>query len=135
MIALQALAILILPLAAWLPGALAVSLWGKRLRDDPLEFLFAGLAFGVLILGWLALLLAEVGYFSLGRLAALWGVLVLGLGWRFRVGQCRAQLNSGARKHPEQQPASSATWRINRWESAGLLLWLAVAAWLFFRPH
>lgn len=122
MITPQALAILILPLAAWLPGALVVSLWGKRLRDDPLEFLFAGLAFGVLILGWFALLLAEVGYFSLGRLAALWGVLVLVLGWQWwrRVGL---------------RPIPSATWRINRWELAALLLWLAVASWIFFRPH
>jgi hypothetical protein len=118
----EALAILILPFAAWLPGALAVSLWGKRLRDDPLEFLFAGLAFGVLIVGWLALVLAELGYFSLGRLAALWGLLVLVLGWQWRQ---RVRFRS----------ASSATWRFNRWEAAALALWLVVASWLFFRPH
>lgn len=118
----EALAILVLPLAALAPGALTVSLWGKRLRDDPLEFLFAGLAFGVLMVGWLALVLAEVGYFSLGRLAVLWGVLLLVLGWRWwqRV---------GLRSRP------AATWRVNRWELAALLMWLATASWLFFRPH
>jgi len=50
----EPLAILGLVGAVWLPGALLVSLRGKRLRDDPLEFCFAGLAFGVLIFGWLA---------------------------------------------------------------------------------
>lgn len=122
MTALEAFSILALPLAALAPGALAVSLWGKRFRDDPLEFIFASLAFGVLIIGWPALLLAELGAFSLLRLAVLWGgiVLVLGL-WRRR---CAGQLLA--------PPASS---RFSRWEMVALLLWLALASWLFFRPH
>jgi hypothetical protein len=76
------LVILAMVAGALLPGALAVSLWGRRLRTDPLEFLFAALALGVLIFGWLALLLAEVGHFSLALLGALWAIVVLILsGW------------------------------------------------------
>jgi hypothetical protein len=112
--------------AVLLPGALAVSLWGKRFRDDPLEFLFAGLALGVLIFGWLALLLAELGYFSLAILGALWAVLMLGLGaswWRRR------------RACGPDTPTPSRAWHVDRWEIAGLGVWALVAAWLFFRPH
>ena len=58
----EPLIILVIIAAALLPGALAVSLWGKRFRADPLEFLFAALALGVLMIGWPALLLAEFGY-------------------------------------------------------------------------
>lgn len=118
----EALAILVLPLAALTPGALAVSLWGKRLQDDPPDFLFAGLAFGVLMIGWLALVLAELGVFSLTGLAVLWAVLVFGLGWRWRQ-------RGGLRAAP------AVPWRVNRRELAALLLWLAAASWLFFRPH
>ncbi len=75
----EPLTVLTIIAVALLPGALAVSLWGKRYRDDPLEFLFAALALGVLILGWLALLLAELGYFSAGVLGVLWAALVLAL--------------------------------------------------------
>ena len=57
----EPLAIVAIIAAALLPGGLALSLWGKRFRADPLEFLFAGLALGVLMLGWPALLLAELG--------------------------------------------------------------------------
>ena len=80
----EPLTILAIIAAALLPGALAVSLWGKRFRADPLEFLFAALTLGVLIIGWLALLLAEFGYFSitylrhvLGGCCALLGRLAL----------------------------------------------------------
>jgi len=121
----EPLAILGLVGAVWLPGALLVSLRSKRLRDDPLEFCFAGLALGVLIFGWLALLLAEVGYFSLGRLGVLWGgllIVLVTINWRrYR----RSQMNM----------ALAAPWRFNRWELAALALWLPVACWLFFRPH
>ncbi|MGC8782653.1 MAG: hypothetical protein ACP5UQ_17465, partial [Anaerolineae bacterium] len=118
----EALAILMLLLVALTPGALVVSWWGKRLRDDPLEFLFAGLAFGVLMVGWLALVLAELGFFSLTRLAVLWAVLVSGLGWQWRQ-------RVGLRAAP------TVPWRVNRWELAALPVWLVAAAWLFFRPH
>ena len=107
---------------AILPGALVVSLFGKRLRADPLEYLFAALAFGVLIIGWPALLLAELGHFSLGILGVLWGAIVLFLGgWRL------------ARRR--NRPLTSIPWCVNRWEVAALILWALVATWLYFRPH
>ena len=120
----SALAIVALLLAPLLPGILAVSLWGRRLRDDPLEFIFAGLAFGILIFGWLALLLAETGCFSLGRLGVLWGGLILvliALMWR-------------QYRHDGRDIGASPL-LFNRLEAAALLLWLAIAIWLFFRPH
>ena len=109
--------------AVLLLGALVVSLAGKRLRADPLEFIFAGLAVGILVVGWLALLLAEFGLFSLALLGLIWALLVLGLGvrWLWRV-----------RSRP---PSAASGWRINRWEIAALALWLVTAVWLFFRPH
>ena len=116
------LVILVILAGVLLPGALAVSLWGKRLRSDPLEFLFAALALGVLIFGWLALLLAEVGHFSLAFLGGLWAAIVLILGgWWL------------ARRDHASGP--TAPWCINRWETAALVAWALVAAWLFFRPH
>jgi hypothetical protein len=121
----ELLTILGLIVAVWLPGAFIVSLRGKRLRDDPLEFSFMGLAFGILIFGWLALLLAEVGYFSLGRLGALWGgllIVLVTLNW-YRYRRFRSNL------------APASPWRFKRWELAALALWLPVACWLFFRPH
>jgi hypothetical protein len=118
----EPLTILIMVIAVLLPGVLAESLWGKRFRDDPLEFLFAGLALGVLLLGWPALLLAELGHFSLGVLSVLWAVIVLTLGWLWRARRGRASVPTTA-------------WRVNRWELVALVLWALVAGWLFFRPH
>ncbi len=117
------LVLAVLVSAALLSGALLLFGVGKRLRDDPLEFLFAGLACGVLIFGWLALLLAEMGLFALGRLAGLWVGLTSVLGvfaWR--------------RQHA-YEPVTSRLQRLNRWEAAALALWLVAASWLFFRPH
>lgn len=122
MTAFEAFAILVPPVAALVVGVLAVSLWGMRPQDDPLEFFFAGLAFGILMVGWLALVLAELGIFSLTLLAVLWCILVLGFGWQKRR---RGWLCS----------ASPTLWRIDRRELAVLLVWLSAASWLFFRPH
>jgi hypothetical protein len=117
-----ALALLVVILAALLPGTIALLCWGKRFEDDPLEFLFAGLSLGLLALGWLALILAEVGSFSLGLLGALWAIVLIVLvccyGWRRR-----------------KQPLAPRKASINRWEVGALTLWFVLAAWLFFRPH
>jgi hypothetical protein len=44
----EPLTVLAIIVAALLPGAFVVSLWGKRFRADPLEFIFAALALGIL---------------------------------------------------------------------------------------
>ena len=101
------LVVLVLVAAALLPGALAVSLWGKRFRADPLEFLFAALALGVLMIGWPALLLAELGFLSIIALSVFWMIVVLSLGyrlWRVR----------------RRSPTPSTAWQINRWEVVAL---------------
>ncbi len=119
----EPLTILIIIVTALLPGAFVVSLWGKRFRADPLEFIFTALAFGILIIGWPALLLAELGYFSITALGMFWATVVLSLGgWLWR-----------RRRH--RGPAPNAAWQVNRWEIAALGLWALVAAWLYFRPH
>jgi hypothetical protein len=119
----EPLTVLAIIVAALLPGAFVVSLWGKRFRADPLEFIFAALAFGILIIGWQALLLAELGYFSITTLGMLWAAVVLSLGgWLWR-----------RRRH--RGPAPNAAWQVNRWEIAALGLWALVATGLYFRPH
>jgi hypothetical protein len=116
------LSLLLIIVAALVPGTFVLLCWGKRFWDDPLEFLFAGLSLGLLALGWLALILAEAGRFSLSLLGVLWAigllVVVCCYGWRRR-----------------KQPLAPAKANFNRWEVAALTLWLVLAAWMFFRPH
>jgi hypothetical protein len=122
------LALPIIILAALIPGVLALRLWDKRFADDPLEYLFAGLAWGLLGIGWLALVLAELGIFSLGLLAVLWGFLTLVLAilvWLRRKGPPLPSVRAGA----------AAQSRPFGWEAALLALWVAAASWLYFRPH
>jgi hypothetical protein len=144
MILLSLPAPLVLPIvlaAALLPGLLAVSLWRDEADANRLEVLFAGLSLGVMGLGWVALVLAEAGWFSLAALAAVWagGVLILAvLVWRrFRGGRALLQHLS---RRPLELPSGAdlSARRSNRlpaWEAALLALWAIAAGWLFFRPH
>jgi hypothetical protein len=118
----SALAPLIVIFAALLPGTFALLCWGKRFEDDPLDFLFAGLSLGLLALGWLALILAEVGRFSSSLLGALWAIGLIALVCRYAWQRRR-------------RPALPGKAGINRWEVGALTLWIVLAAWLFFRPH
>jgi hypothetical protein len=117
------LAVLVIVLAACLPGTLALFLWRKRFSADPIEFDFAALSLGLLLIGWLALLLAEMGRFSLAALAGAWAVstVALAAAWLLR---------SRREGFPRRAPV---TW--DRWEAAGLSVWLVVAAFVYFRPH
>jgi hypothetical protein len=114
-------ALLIIVVASLATGGLILGPGGWRRLTDPLERLFASLALGLLSSGWLALLLAEAGVFSLARLAALWGIAVVLLAWRWR------------RAHNDAP--SDGCGRVSRAEVAALMVWLATALWLFFRPH
>ena len=88
------------------------------LAPDMLERAFAALSLGIGITGWLALLLAECGWYSLSRLALLLALLTLVAAY------------FGRATPPEPRPA-------RRWHPTSLILlaWLPLAAWLFFRPH
>ncbi len=117
----ESAALLIIVVGALLPGVLALLHWRKPWDADGLEFLFAALSLGFSVFGWLALLQAEVGRFSMGWLGGAWLVSLLGLvGLVGRQGHWKlAQRFKG----------------MHRWESLGLGLWVIIAAWLFFRPH
>jgi hypothetical protein len=116
------LAIVVIIFTALLTGSLILIAFGKRFADDPLEFVFAGLALGLLALGWLALILAEVGHFSLILLGILLAAGLSALVWR-----------SVSRRR--SQPPESTKVKLNLREVALLTLWGVIACWLFFRPH
>ncbi|MBK9050955.1 MAG: hypothetical protein IPL78_08585 [Chloroflexi bacterium] len=87
----------------------------QTLTVDWLEAGFASLGLGVAVVGWLAVILAELGLFSLLALGASWLVLTLLLvGWLWRRGD---------------------SWRLSYTKPhvshLALLLWLPVAGWLF----
>ena len=87
---------------------------------------FAALVLGVISAGWVALILAELGVFSLPALLVALAVPVGLLGfWRWR----------GAGKGDAAGEYASPEDRLARWEWAMLVVWLAAALWLYFRPH
>lgn len=110
------LALVLILLAALLPGWLLLRWLGGV--GDWLELGMAALTLGVVGLGVTAVFLAEIGYFSLPNLAALWLIT-------------NALLLS--RTHPAPIRNLQATIRTP--QSALLLLWLLAAAYLFLRPH
>lgn len=117
-------ALLVVLLAAWLPGILAL----RRLAPAPsvlrpLERQFAALSLGLALTGWLAFLLAQLGIFSLPLLAVLWLAATLALAFVAR----RALLA------PTPTPPEPST--SHHLEHALILLWIPVALWLFLRPH
>ena len=95
-----------------------------------LDSAFAALTLGVLLLGWLALILAEMNLFSGLNMVLLWlgaAALLAFAAWK----QARFAAVDGYQM--AQEPAQ-------RREGDRLLalvigLWLIAAAWLFFRPH
>lgn len=61
-----------LPLVLYLPGAITWAAFGRaRWKPSPAELGFVQLALSALLSGWVALLLAELGHFSLALLLAL----------------------------------------------------------------
>jgi hypothetical protein len=127
--------LVIIATSAVLGGLIVVRFvpWQTRLR---LNLIFASLTVGVVGTGLLALLLAELGWFSLAALAVSWLACVLILvllTWRrYRAGQ------DGMGGQAEDEKGSS--WRPkNNWsswlEALLLVVWMIAAAWLYFRPH
>ena len=87
--------------------------------------LFAALTLGIMITGWLALLLAELEVFGPGTLAAVLVVWLVGMWIWQRVSPKRAVTG-------DDRPGDE---RLVVWEWIMLTGWLVVALWLFMRPH
>ncbi len=123
---IHVLALGLIAAAALLLGALALSLWRVRFADDPIELGFAALTLGLLTIGWLALLLAEIGAFSLPALAAGLALVAATMGGvrLFRQGKLAAS---------DHVQATTRAW--DKWEMAALSVWLVAAAIVYFRPH
>lgn len=117
-------------LACLIPGWLLVALFARPARPS-LALLFAALTLGVTIIGWLALILAELHLFSIGRLILLWLTLLVILSitlWRH---QFHSPLTI-----PSLSTLHSPISFLPRWiEGLFLPIWLIAALWLFFRPH
>ncbi|MCP4421018.1 MAG: hypothetical protein GY805_30780, partial [Chloroflexi bacterium] len=75
--------------AAILLGWLIVrySVASQPFSGTPLEFAFSSLTIGVIVIGWLAFVLAELGKFSILTLTLLWGGLSLSLFLQMRRNQ------------------------------------------------
>ena len=128
--------IIFLVAACFILGRLIIIPFTQRtgqFSGDWLSLLFASLALGVAVTGWLALLLAELGWFSIGLLSGLWLLLVLVLGVVAIRGRKEGSPSASIRV-PEKPPSSR--FNIPSWLQYPLLVvWLLAASWLFFRPH
>ncbi len=162
----EAASLLLIVSAALALGWLVLPLFPPLLPLHPLERWMARLGAGVVIMGFLALGLAQMGRFSIGALAIL--LLLIGAG-AFWLGQQRRRLaqapppaepqplwlwpetppraippkpeptrraNAEAEANPRSSNFAHLTSRAAAHGELTLLgLWLAVAAWLFLRPH
>lgn len=97
---------------------------------DWLALLLACVTLGTIAIGLVALILTELGIYSLPLLGGIWlvGVAVfIFIGWRQKVAWW-PQIAAPA-------PAKTTLLLSQRWEKWVLLLWFMAACWLFFRPH
>ncbi|MGD8857738.1 MAG: hypothetical protein PVG33_15495 [Chloroflexota bacterium] len=109
----------------------------ERFGGDRLAFLFACLILGVTVAGWFGLVLAELGWFSAGRLGIVWALLVL-LGllilWRRR-GRRTSPAEPDRPAPADDEAARPPGWLPDWMQGIALALWLVAAMWLFLRPH
>ena len=128
-------ALVVIVAGCFLPGWFLVrcfGLDGEGLPGGRLVCYFAAFTAGVLLVGWTAFVLAEVGWFSIQLLGVLWLFAAVALFLSSRR-LLQVQITSGrmARDLPNHATAFSARWI----EAAVLGIWLVAAGWLFFRPH
>ena len=139
------LAILLIVVACGLLGRLTAELFCRSrgpFQGDWLALAFASITLGVIILGWLSLLLAELGFFSITLLSAFWLALVVGLALYLRRGTHQREVSEtagAALEKPllwERADIARGSLKLPGWLQYVLLgLWLVAAVWLFFRPH
>lgn len=126
--------ILLIVMASLLTGWLLLAQWGTGKRPFPgdrSEQIFSAITLGVVVIGWLAFVLAELGWFTILRLSLLWIVLILGLGIRLWRKKSPLLLPAAG----DQMPSTTFTFIPDWLEYAALIIWLAAASWVFFRPH
>ena len=132
-------AIVIIALASFISGRLLVTIFAERsgrFDGDRIAVAFSSLTAGIVVLGWIALILAELGWFSLGLMAVIWLVLTLSLAaimiW-FRRSETR---DAQPPLSPQPESPIPILRFLPSWsEYAFLVVWFIVASWLFFRPH
>ncbi len=120
--------------AAFLLGWLIVCQWTNQERPysgNRLEFIFTSLTMGIIVIGWLAFFLAEIGHFSLLTLTLLWGGLSLLLTWRIRRNQISWRPAYTSVKNKNRLFSFLPDWV----EYVTLGAWLILAGLLFLRPH
>lgn len=115
------LPLLLITLANLITGGLILQQWGVPPRRR-VGYAARALGWGLVVNGWLAVVLAEIGRFSLLNLSLLWLLLSLGLTWRYR--PIRRLLSGTPEAAPPISPAPIT-----------LLLFLLAALWLYGRPH
>lgn len=134
------LVILVIVTANWGLGWLALkSFIGRQMFIVAWhEKLFMSLALGISLIGWLAIILAEIGLFSILLLGSLWLIFALCFGvivwWR--------QQHPNSPLQTQDEEGSTPRFAVLKlsfvpdWAEYLILgIWLIVAAWLFFRPH
>jgi hypothetical protein len=129
--------VLLLAGAALIPGGLALWLVRNFRAANVLEWLFAAMTLGFLGIGWIALVLAEAGIFSLILLGGIWMLAVGGLSVLvIRRSTLRGVLDWFVSNWQPSSAEPTSTMRsIPRWELVALTAWVIAASGLFFRPH
>ncbi|HEX6383408.1 MAG TPA: hypothetical protein VF177_01950, partial [Anaerolineae bacterium] len=121
-----------------------------RLVGNHLDTAFAALFIGVAVLGWLAFVLAELGWFSVATLGLIWLLLVVSLAIRTVLASDPGSMDDTSGLNPRREEVSPVTGHrspvirrpsslfssLPNWiEPVALGVWLVIASWLFFRPH
>ncbi len=111
-------------------GSVIVLQFMPRRHWLTLSGLFAASTLGTVWAGWIALALAELGLYSLTLVLIIWAALFLFL-WFLAV-----RRSGSLEGRFEQQEVVHKRMRVEDWLGlAVLVLWLAAALWLYFRPH
>ncbi len=131
------LAMLLIVTACFALGRLLIDPFTKlrgRFDGDWLTLFLASVILFVVLIGWVATILAELGLFSTGLLVGMWLQIMVVVPLanflrRRRIGdRVEACRDGGERSHSQ--------FNLPSWPQYLLLgLWLDVAGWLFFRPH